>query len=762
MVNERIEFKNLEYIVMEGGGARGATYLGAIRAMEENMIDRFFEDEAIFVHTERNPYPALLDFYRLDNSGNKVPVIKGIAGSSAGAITTFGIALGFSSKEVDTVLQFPFQRFLDENDAGKYRMVDKDGELAIGQDKKHRFPKNVELHFDKKFEYDFSRDSTRVGNNLYKFAKRNLTATLIIKILADGVGSQFQQIENVQKKIDAKTDDIFLDELRYFSKFFLRTRNNFFQKWGWAKLLNLFLFKVFLPIKFKLPMKLDADNVANLLIDRGMYSGFQIREFFMDMMIFAATRETHFHRGVLEWYKKKLKLTENQKEEIKKEILAATDFEIGKRSKSKFQKEIILNFFQEISTINFRDFNEITGINFGMCVANLSTGNPMYFGHEWTPDFRVLEAVAGSMSIPPAIKPLYNEADVVKTNHGERPAFVKSDGSFELHDFYKWQHIVKKGLQQLIYDDDKTKGTIVDLNNEIDISAFLPKLRDVVNGEYKTDTATGLVTMDSPKTERKTKVIYQGNEYTIDYNTYLFFFNATYKGLFIDGGYRNNIPFNFFRLRNDNIDRLVAIKIDDHFPPELLERVYEKIKMKLAHLDIEEFFFSEFTSPGNIADDGLDEFLSQFETTKHKVTKKEIILETRIAFEEYMQKAWKNLTEEEKSKTDYWEVQKQMAVDPKAMKRLTKETLKAYKKKHLTAPWKQPVSITATALDGYAYGNEKGQVRSITDHNHILPLYDCGVSTFDFDMKAVLPMIKMAQAQAFLHTNDFFKPGNDL
>ncbi len=103
-----------------------------------------------------------------------------------------------------------------------------------------------------------------------------------------------------------------------------------------------------------------------------------------------------------------------------------------------------------------------------------------------------------------------------------------------------------------------------------------------------------------------------------------------------------------------------------------------------------------------------------------------------------------------------------MARDKKAMKRLAIEAIKIYERKHATAPWKQPVRITTTALDGYGYGNEKGQVRNITDHNQILPLYDCGVSTFDFDMKKVLPMIKMAQDQAEEHTFGFFKKGNEL
>ena len=66
----------------------------------------------------------------------------------------------------------------------------------------------------------------------------------------------------------------------------------------------------------------------------------------------------------------------------------------------------------------------------------------------------------------------------------------------------------------------------------------------------------------------------------------------------------------------------------------------------------------------------------------------------------------------------------------------------------MSAPWAQPKSILTTALDDYAYGTEKGQVKQISDHNHILAIYDYGVGTYDFDMSKVQPQIRLAQAKA--------------
>jgi predicted acylesterase/phospholipase RssA len=137
MAKAKLEFKNLEYIVMEGGGARGAAYLGAIRALETKMREHQVSNtlEIFKYNTTGRSKPGLLDYYKKDGD-IEIPVIKGIAGSSAGAITAFALALGFNSDEIDEILKYPFKNFLQEKDVGKYRMIDENGVLSVGQDKK--------------------------------------------------------------------------------------------------------------------------------------------------------------------------------------------------------------------------------------------------------------------------------------------------------------------------------------------------------------------------------------------------------------------------------------------------------------------------------------------------------------------------------------------------------------------------------------------------------------------------------------------------
>jgi hypothetical protein len=61
-------------------------------------------------------------------------------------------------------------------------------------------------------------------------------------------------------------------------------------------------------------------------------------------------------------------------------------------------------------------------------------------------------------------------------------------------------------------------------------------------------------------------------------------------------------------------------------------------------------------------------------------------------------------------------------------------------------------------MEGYSYGSRRGQIRNITDHDHILALYDFGVGTYDFDLSKVRPLAKFSQKKAELDA--FFKEGD--
>ena len=169
-----------------------------------------------------------------------------------------------------------------------------------------------------------------------------------------------------------------------------------------------------------------------LFADRGMFSGFAVREFFMDLVLYAVTRNTHFHREFVKIVEDKSleDLTKSFGKDVKGDFLSAkintkdigssllkyeNNFSLKEgRAASKIGRDKDLEFILHIlSNLTFKQFNKITKVDFAVCVSNFTTDFPVYFSHTYTPDFRVMEAVAASMSIPPAIKPLYNESDVV-------------------------------------------------------------------------------------------------------------------------------------------------------------------------------------------------------------------------------------------------------------------------------------------------------------------------------------------------------------
>ena len=42
-------------------------------------------------------------------------------------------------------------------------------------------------------------------------------------------------------------------------------------------------------------------------------------------------------------------------------------------------------------------------------------------------------------------------------------------------------------------------------------------------------------------------------------------------------------------------------------------------------------------------------------------------------------------------------------------------------------PWAKKKSILKTAFEAYSFGSERGQIKRLSDHNHIIPLYDFAV-----------------------------------
>jgi len=758
----KLKIDDLKNIVMEGGGARGAAYLGAIRALEKKMSER----SDVQAYSDLGKRKAgLLDY---SNTTDNTLAIKGIAGSSAGAVTTFALALGFNSDEIDQILKYPFKNFLKDTDAGKYRMIDKDGKLAIGEDKANPETGTKEMGRSATiFKFDFNNNATQIGDNVVKRGKRDLLFGAFFKIITDGVTSNLQQLTNLTSRLLKNNSPEDAPPFwRGLFRWALRPNNNMLTKIGVARFLRLLFFKLIIPKVFDSPIKADTNTVMAIFADRGMFSGFAVREFFMDLVLYAATRNTRFHREFVKIVEDKSleDLTKSFGKDVKGDFLSAkintkdigssllkyeNNFSLKEgRAASKIGRDKDLEFILHIlSNLTFKQFNKITKVDFAVCVSNFTTDFPVYFSHTYTPDFRVMEAVAASMSIPPAIKPLYNESDVVapinktnrvdvQTDKGTIP-FVNTQGEFDIADYHLYEHIVKVAIAQIMGKE----GIRININNTIDISAFLEPLRNLVIGKNDADTQAPLINKDLPITLNQPV---NGVIYIVDHTLLQFFYNAAYKGMFFDGGYRNNIPYNYFRTSEGKLPGVLAIKLDAHFPPDLLTEVSGKIRELIP---LQNALRDSFL-------DGDDDI------TQHilgLINEKRMEVENQVAiiFDKYLEK-WVLGAVSETDREERKKHRRQMQKNNKAIRKLTDAAISHYLKNRLSAPWKYTKSIINIAFEGYAYGSEKGQVKHISDHNHIIALYDYGIGTYDFELNEVLPQVGLAQAKAEEATLNFF------
>jgi NTE family protein len=109
---QRVSPGNIQYLSLAGGGGKGVTYLGAIKALELYKV-------------------LPIDIDKTDSNQ-----IKGISGASAGAITALFLAMGATSEDIRSILSEPkdFTAFFDKPDVGLYRSVDGQNQPATKSD----------------------------------------------------------------------------------------------------------------------------------------------------------------------------------------------------------------------------------------------------------------------------------------------------------------------------------------------------------------------------------------------------------------------------------------------------------------------------------------------------------------------------------------------------------------------------------------------------------------------------------------------------
>jgi predicted acylesterase/phospholipase RssA len=710
----KIEFTDLEHIALEGGGAKGVVYLGAIEALEEKMVD-FWKSEKVLKVIE-HPLPksyahdkakytkgmnvnksSILDYFDADG---KLTKIKSIAGSSAGAITALALTLGLNSRDIKKILDYPFTKFLEEKAVGQYRMIDSQGNLKIAGDYYKQIGGGEKQQTP--FEYKLN-GYNKISGVWYKSGLRHLLLGTIIETIFSGV---IHKIDAIQKVF---SQDNFRDfiQLPLPGPGWLERRLGYLKSVGGFVIVKLLCTELLFRKKVKKPLNFNIDTIGNLIWDRGMFAGFSVREFFGDVIIIAGTRDTHFQRGLIEIGF----VTRAEVIEINRKY---KDFKIGKRG------EIILEhekYFKHLQSLTFENLYEITKINLGFNVTNMTHGTSLLFSHKHTPKFLVLEAAGASMTIPPAIKPLYTEMDVFEFDKQNIPEKLMQGKNFDMDQYQIHEFAVKKYIS-----NNNTAGINIDTNNSINNSGYLNLMRAAFND-------TNFIS--------KTEIVDGNNEISVTKDLIKYFYNAAYKGMLVDGGALNNIPYSFFRedklvnetyqwLLGNSMKGVLALKLDGLFPPEIC----------IAF---------------NKAMDGILE--------KEKKKNKKVL---------------------KRSYTDYWmdidgitqrrindqiesKVKRILAINNISIKEkdtfqdLVFKLIKEYAAEKNIPPWKKQISIFSLIGTIQSNLSETNQIKYLSDHNHIIPLYSYGIDTFDFELDKFEYLINLSNQNAKRVVLEYFE-----
>jgi len=330
-----ISLSNVDYLCFEGGVGRGIIYIGVVEALESLIYDRGPAGQP-------HAFGSGPIFNILQEPIESRP-IRGISGSSAGAITAFMLAMGMTSMEIENELK-------------------ESSVVRIYKDREEVWA-NVEKFFGEPDEKWY----------------RTVAMMPDGKLQMDG---SFVNRPDALDKLKSKSNGFWAQLVNIFTNW----EYNLFQKADGSKILERIFLKgdfvglqpysrqgsvgpgvpVGIPSNGHSPKFRSHDNAATYLhgmfFNRGIFSGKEIREFFRELI----------------------------ERRLKPVYFAVHNSYRG---------------FDPF--MPFKEFFNLTGVDLVITATNISTHRPMYFSVWQTPDFPVIEAVAMSMNFPFAFRPVY-------------------------------------------------------------------------------------------------------------------------------------------------------------------------------------------------------------------------------------------------------------------------------------------------------------------------------------------------------------------
>jgi len=781
-----VKFSDLQYIAFEGGGGKGAVYKGAIVALEK-LCDKAWRDgtllkmqggELIKPPISEVPEPpdivktrleqtaaatAILDYYEVDHENLK---IKGISGASAGAIIAFPLALGLTSGDIEEILsKYPFSEELLPNhklNVGRYRMVGmgKDGTARVLSAEDHW----RKLGEDRLVPYlPNLSDTDFVGDNSLKDKVRRIIISTGLSIIFTGLKDNWPP---VQRLIDAIIKFIAQLEDRWTT--WLKTKiQQIWQKVTgnsnvsklltmaepilWNKALKLLL-KIpgldRLPTGEKNQLKLlhvfPLDNavsaVGNAVWDRGVYGAFAVRDFFFKIVLKSLSKDTHFRRGLIENTDLLASINVTQENLDHLAISFDSRYNVSVAESDTQSRTTLVNLRGLLDKLTFRQFHQITDLNLSICATNLTSNQPLYFSHYFTPDFPVLEAVGASMSFPFVFKPVYNEANVLlvdETAADQQGNSTKARMFLNPSDFVKFEvHQEGRYFAETFSMRDynkhlavllnyiKTAGDLkISVNANLSFRSFLPYLRKLI----ETDSFKLFTVVDHVHDKSET--------YDAGYIKALcyFYYNSAFKGLLIDGGVTNNLPISIFTLAIDeaasktvqSLDikkTVLGLKLDNSFPDIIKDEAFKLLKADKSGKTLKR--------------------LSNWQDT--------------LAHYTFAQRIFNNLT----IRKAFERNQEFTSLGREAWIKVSKELVSEYKdSKSGFTPWNKQVNAFSGLLNALQFGMDQGQIENIEDNENIIPLYCFGLDTLNFDItsKDMKPLVEMAVKEADRVVTAYFR-----
>lgn len=335
---------DVNYLAFEGGGGKGVVYLGALLAMESKNIR--------ILDTQANPIVDAI-------SGGRIGLL-GLSGSSAGAMTAFLVALGVKASDLANILSNPatFNAFYDGPEKGKLRMVQRD-KYSVGRSvvfAAKAAPKTDQSPVRRDNRPIRADEQAMWTLQIEEFPFRFFpTATILASVLA-GVGGVGGALLSGQGALAGALPALALVEGLVIHLAKAIPENMLLDH---AKSETFYA-----PLVNVLTKSDDVFNnyLYNLLFDRGLFPGFNMRTFLRDQLV----------------------------ERLRRDDKAASLRDLQVRADG----------------MTFGEFDGIAGLDLTVTGVNITTGKPQYFNKRNTPKFPVVDAVCISSAFPFAFKPV--------------------------------------------------------------------------------------------------------------------------------------------------------------------------------------------------------------------------------------------------------------------------------------------------------------------------------------------------------------------